>query len=675
MSSSAQPSGVTKQTSKMAAPKNVPSAEAKAAASKMHRRSRSGCFTCRLRRKKCEEGKPACKACKHLGLRCDYKRPMWWSNGEQRRQQKEMIKNIIKRTQLSKKQAQAQQSLNTSSPPPLSHSVPTSAEAPFAESFPQSRCPSEGSPYSDGCDYTPGLTPAHGFTYQSPEGYFAMPPPPQPFISAHPQYPMFSPYEVDIKTEREIYINNVPTRRDSTISTFSTFQPPPAAEGVPGYPADSWVQQEHFESTCEEFAEEPVDFNFFEYPHGPLDPDHGAVINVDEADKYLFNHFLDKVTKLIFPVLDANQHGSARTDVILPALESNQAYLHCCLSIAATHMRSTEGVTGEQIDNDIVRHRYSAISALCEALGQDVNHAQILEATLGMIFFQCSVGRPDDALPDIPWHQHFQAAASLVNKLELPASAMELSTTGQHPDFNMTLASWIDILGASLMNRQPMFAETYRAIHEQQGSIGLAELTGCEDNIMFLISEGVCLEVNKPYIDDVAACNYVTSLSHAITATEAAAPPVQNCFSSTGAIRPRQLTANISALFRVALRIYLLSLVPGNLNNGEGMVGLIGQFSKLMNFIPAGPEGFDRSVAWPLLIAGGSSIAGDSFRTMFDDRCRSLGDAANFGSFGRIRELLKELWSINDTAAAQGDFQGARWRDVMQQKGWEFLLM
>ncbi|KAI6953511.1 hypothetical protein KC329_g18998, partial [Hortaea werneckii] len=86
----------------MAASKNN-SADAKAVATKMHRRSRSGCFTCRLRRKKCEEGKPACKACKHLGLRCDYKRPMWWSNGEQRRQHKEVIKNIIKRTQLSKK--------------------------------------------------------------------------------------------------------------------------------------------------------------------------------------------------------------------------------------------------------------------------------------------------------------------------------------------------------------------------------------------------------------------------------------------------------------------------------------------------------------------------------------------------------------------------------------------
>ncbi|KAK4499912.1 hypothetical protein PRZ48_008098 [Zasmidium cellare] len=653
----------------MAAPKNAPpSADAKAVASKMHRRSRSGCFTCRLRRKKCEEGKPACKACKHLGLRCDYKRPMWWSNGEQRRNQKELIKNIIKNTQLSKKAAQAQQQpqLNTSSPPPLSHSVPTSAEAPFAESFPQSRCPSEGSPYSQGCD----------FTYQSPEGYFAMPPPPQPYISTHPQYPMFSPYEVDIKTEREIFVNDIPTRRDSTISTFSTFQPPPSAHGMSGYPADSWVQQEHFESTTEEYTEEPVDFNFFEFPHGPITPNHEAVIDVEDGDKYLLNHFLDKVAKMIFPILDANQHGSARTDVILPALESNKAYLHCCLSVAATHMRTTEGVTGEQIDNDVVRHRYAAISELCEALGQDINHSQILEATLSMIFFQCSVGRPDDALPDIPWHQHFQAAASLVNKLELSTAATELSATGQHPSFNMTLTSWIDILGSTIVGRLPVFADTYRELNMVNGTAGLAELMGCDDKVMFLISEIACLDFQRQFLtDEVVLCGYVESLAKAIGATEEMAGLVQNCFSSTGAIRPKQLAINITAVYRIAARIYLCTLVPGYSPTQPSMCHLISQFAELMNYIPAGPEGFDRSLVWPLLIAGGASVAASPYRAMFQERCDRLGDAANFGSFGRIRELLRELWGRNDAAALQGDFQGVRWRDVMQQKGWEFLLI
>lgn len=592
---------------------------------------------------------------------------MWWSNTEQRKQQKEHIKNAIKRTQMTKKATQAQQqqpSLHGSSPPPpLSHSVPSSAEPQFAESFPHSRC-SSGSPPSTGYD----------LHYATPEGYFAMPPPAQAYIPPGP-YPMFSPYEVDIKTEHEIYVNNVATRKDSTISTFSTYQPP-LTDDCP-YPTDTWVQQEHFESTCEEFAEEPVDFNFFEYPHGPLTPNHETVIEVDDGDKYLLNHFLDKVTKLIFPVLDANQHGSARADVILPALESNKAYLHCCLSIAATHMKASEGVAHEQIDNDIVRHRYAAVSELCDALGYDTDHAQILEATLGMIFFQCSVGRPDDVLPDIPWHQHFQAATSLVQKLDLQKSVVDMAGTRHQSPFNMTLASWIDILGSTIIGRQPQFADTYRELNMSNSSLGLAELMGCDDRIMFLISEIACLDYQKSVgMDEAAVCSYVVSLGNALGQIEHAAAPVESCFSTTGAIRPKQLALNMTAVFTIAARIYLCTLVPGHSSSDPSMVSLVARFSERMNYIPAGPDGFDRSLAWPLLIAGSSSLLASPFRSMLDERCQRLGDAAQFGSFGRVRELLKDIWQINDHAATtSGDFKGIRWRDAIQSKGWDFLLI
>lgn len=58
----------------------------------------TGCFTCRLRRKKCDEGHPSCSACTNLCLKCEYKRPSWWGSTEQRRNQKERIKIKIKNT-------------------------------------------------------------------------------------------------------------------------------------------------------------------------------------------------------------------------------------------------------------------------------------------------------------------------------------------------------------------------------------------------------------------------------------------------------------------------------------------------------------------------------------------------------------------------------------------------
>ncbi|KAF2141722.1 uncharacterized protein K452DRAFT_228179 [Aplosporella prunicola CBS 121167] len=635
-------------------------ATAKQTPAKMHRRSRTGCFTCRLRRKKCDEGKPGCKACKHLGLRCDYKRPVWWSNNEQRRQQKEQIKNIIKRTKATEKTAQALP-MNDSPPPSLCHSLPASDT--YSDGIPKTRAASIESQFS--ADFQ---------CVSPPEMFASMSMPPPGYL---PYAPFASPYEVDIKTERQMFVNDIPTRRDSTMSTFSTFQPPPTA-GCDFAP-DNWVQHEYFETHGEEFPEEPLDFNFFDFPHGSFTPSHQALIQVEECDQPLLNHFIDNVLRLVFPILEVNQHGPTRSDVVLPALESNKCYLHCCLSIAAQHLKTTANLDNEQIDNDIMRHRFQTISELCAALNRDTDHMQILEATLGMIFFQCSVGRPGDSLPDIPWHSHFQAATDLIQRLGLPQQLTALNGNPHaQPPFNMSLAAWIDILGATMLGKSPVFASTYLEKLLADSSSGMSSLMGCEDKVMYLISEIACLEsykIDTENLENVALCAHIKYVGDQISMTEQNAGTIDNCYSSTGAIRPQQLSTNITAVFRIAARIYLCSLVPTFDREQASTISLVDQLAEAMEFIPAGPEGFDRSVVWPLLIAGSVSLSNSKFRTMLAQRAQLMGEASEFGSFGRIKELLKDVWAINDENERRGDKQSVHWRDVMRQKNWDFLLI
>ncbi len=601
---------------------------------------------------------------------------MWWSNSEQRRHQKEHIKTIIKHTKLNERAAQpapAQQPSNrASSPPSLCHSVPTSDT--FSDGLSHTRAASVESQLSlDFADYGGVMFEPLELPMPMPMG-LSIPMPPPSFCTPQPAYPLFSPYEVDIKTERQTFVNDVPTRRDSTISTFSSYQLPPSA-GFP-FPTENWFQQDYFESRRESFAEEPLDLNLFDFTHGPFTPSHQAVIQVDECDRHLLSHFLDNVVRLIFPILEVNRHGSARADVILPALESNRTYLHCCLSIAAQHLKATEQLSSEEADGDIMRHRYATISELCEALGRDSDHAHILEATLGMIFFQCSVGRPDDSLPDIPWHQHFQAATSLIQKLDLPRNLLDFGTNQTQPPFNMTLAAWIDILGATHIERAPNFADTYREKLMSRSTAGLAELMGCEDRIMFLISEIACLESLKlEGMEDVALCAHIKLLGDEITLTEPEPGTIASPYSSTGAIRPRQLCKNMTAVFRLAARIYLCSLVPDFDRQTASIANLVNAVTNTMSFIPAGADGFDRSLVWPLLVAGAVSLPGSAFRSMFADRAARLGDAGSLGSFGRAAELLKDVWRINDEAAARGERQTVRWASVMKQKNWDSLLI
>lgn len=68
----------------------------------------AGCFTCRVRRKKCDEGRPACSACTNLCLKCDYTKPAWWMSLEQRRVQKERIKDRIRQTKVMEKDGSLQ---------------------------------------------------------------------------------------------------------------------------------------------------------------------------------------------------------------------------------------------------------------------------------------------------------------------------------------------------------------------------------------------------------------------------------------------------------------------------------------------------------------------------------------------------------------------------------------
>ncbi|MCJ1306463.1 hypothetical protein MMC25_000105 [Agyrium rufum] len=679
---SAKTNGQSAKPAKMVAPKvsspetailganDTKNANSASSAAKMHRRSRSGCFTCRLRRKKCDEVKPHCKACNNLGLCCEYKRPIWWGNNEQRRNQKEEIKNIIKRTKLNEKASQVASGIE--SPPGLSHSLPTSAT--YSDMTARTRAASTDSHGSAHFDFNRPPIKSESYDSYHPHVY-------TPSFDIHQYHPYSSypptPYEVDIKTERQTFINDVPTRRDSTTSTFSIYHTPSTHSHFPMIPEETWEQEGVYETPNEFLApgEEGVHFDYFDFSHAmPLSTPSPA-IEVDDCDRPLLDHFIENVLRSVFPILEVSQHGTARTEVILPALQTNKTYLHCCLSVAATHLKSIRGVADEQLDSDIVRHRYATIAELCAALQRDTDHAQILDAALGMIIFRCAVGGSDDDLPDIPWHKHFEAASNLVKKLELPHTLVHSDTAQIHPPFNMTLTSWIDILGATMRGTAPLFADTYREKHFSLSDSGLTELMGCQDRLMYLISEIACLEslrINQS-LDDIQLCSHIELLGQQMDFS--GPDEVDTPYSPNGTLKARQLSCNMTAIFRVASRIWLCSLVPGYSVYDHTMMDLVAKFSSYMDFIPSGPGGFDRSLVWPLLIAGAHSTPGSSFRHMFATRTEQMGEEAEFGSFGRMKRVLQEVWLQSDMGAPGAERRNVHWRDVMQQKCWDFLLI
>jgi len=493
-------------------------------------------------------------------------------------------------------------------------------------------------------------------------------------------FPAGSPYEVDVTTDREIFIDDVPLMKDSVTSTFTGYEPDTMELAI------NHLTQNELSEQYNEFAtEEPLHFNIFDFAHEPLSPNHQTVVNVDDCDRYLLDHFLSHVAKLVFPMLEVNQPGSTWADVILPALENNKSFLHGSLSVAALHIKATEQVEGDGIDNDIMRHRIAAVAELCESFGAGADTSRILEATLAMIFFQSALGSPQDGLPDIAWHQHFQAATDFIQTLQLQTIESANAPTHMVPSFQMTLASWIDILGGTMLGKAPFFAQLYREKRELGISSGLSELMGCDDNIMYLIAEIACLEAlrDQGYADDVEImCAHITDIGRLLDFTEAGYGEVMSVFDETAGagVDVTQLACNTTAVFRMAARLYLCSLIPDFERQSPNVVILLESFVNAMAFIPAGRDGFDRSLVWPLLMAGSVSVEGSSFRSMFAERVAMLGNGVEFGAFGRLKEILEDIWAINDVAVvamAAGDVDAkiVHWRGAMKHRGWDFLLI
>lgn len=634
-------------------PAVLPAKSADSKHNKMHRRSRTGCFTCRLRRKKCDEGKPGCKACRKLTICCEYKRPMWWGNAEQRRAHKEMIKNQIKNMKIAEKQAASQHiPLPANTPPSLYHSP--------SDGMARTRGGSMDSTYSDQFDFnattTDIFTPQIVQTTQAPTA--------APFG--------FQPFNDYVKVDTEWTLNDINVRRDSTITT-SFFEQLPPSEDQPFM--DNWVQKSSFEHQQQLLTTDQIDFSIFDFSvQAPMpapvtlpsqSPLPAYTFKVEERDQYLLQHFEDVMTPMVFPMLRLNVSEKVQHEFSHGPLERNLAYYHAALSYAALHLKVTQG-SCPQLLEDLSRHVSETISLLAQWLADPTKYTQVAEATLAMIYLRGLVGELDQDECELPWDAHLKAAKDAlerVNHAEVPNS--------------VTIASWIDILGATMTGTKPAYADSYRNNMVSNALSGLSQFIGCDDRVLYLISEIACLESFKRSntIDDIAVCIHIKSLGDHISNHETTYNmPIGNCFAPTGVLDGAQLSANLTHVFRIAARIYLCSLLPDFDASQPNIQSLVQSLTDALAFVPAGPEGFDRALVWPLLMAGAVSKPGSEFRRELSRRSVQMQSVAHCGSFFRMTSLLEAAWKINDEKASRGE-QSVHWRDVMAQNNWNFLLI
>ena len=302
-----------------------------------------------------------------------------------------------------------------------------------------------------------------------------------------------------------------------------------------------------------------------------------------------------------------------------------------------------------------------------------------------MTIYKSAVGRPEDHPLEVPWHGHFQVISDLVKRLQLEYAVEQTGGETPHTPVSMTQTTWVDILGATMKARSPVFAPSYQTKFEDNTSSGLREMMGCDDKVMYLISEIACLDaINEEGTEDEwKMCELIAMLGRYLDTTIPNPPAeLKSPILPTGVIDAQQLSDNVTALFRLAARIYLVSLIPDHADTSDSTGKLADEFANILNYIPSGIHGFDRSLVWPLLIAGSASGPHSRLRHIILERVATLGEFGEYGSFGKMVCLLQEVWrqsaeqKIQSPTHTGGRRRNVHWRDVMRQhEGWQELLL
>ncbi|KAK8058851.1 hypothetical protein PG994_009299 [Apiospora phragmitis] len=94
-----------------------------------------GCWTCRLRRKKCDEGKPVCSECSTLEITCHFSdtKPDWLDSGEREKQIAQDIKQMVKDQATKRREKKWSQLENTATQPTTVVARPSPPQQPLVD--------------------------------------------------------------------------------------------------------------------------------------------------------------------------------------------------------------------------------------------------------------------------------------------------------------------------------------------------------------------------------------------------------------------------------------------------------------------------------------------------------------------------------------------------------------
>ncbi|KAE9399793.1 hypothetical protein BT96DRAFT_965533 [Gymnopus androsaceus JB14] len=629
--------------------------------------SKGGCWTCRLRRKKCDEQREgdSCRTCIRLTIDClgwGPKRPEWMRDKQAVEAYKADIKAQLTRAGLirgqprsSLLQAQAAAAAGSTRTRPMNshrYSAPSStATTPNS----QSSSPSLGL----GLDFGFGLNPyvdPHHLRQDS-----LLPGVPGASNSHFHQLPAASFSDPDL----------------NDLDLNSSYFQSPLISTVPNLnlePSDYEIS-----SIASMHQHQPFEFDIHPPPEMNFPVTGQSSFHEDHVMYYFQNvrsaHFLfagNKAANVIYSLLVQEPRG---------------AITHAVCALASLHYmrkRVAEGLEAPDLNpqNSTAKYFYT------EAYLQLVNAQQIrghytesdIIAALHLVYFSQLSGGSMDWMPVLGIALDWLAQIGITEEED---PKMMLSTLSMAAQIAVKGTMWIDIFASLTLMRPPKYLMFYKRLLSRSTcspALQMETLTGCPDDAMLAIAEVSALAHWKTMQRCQSTLNYRELIRRGDEIEQRlhqnAATPV---FEKDAPLHPDILQPSISdvvfpdeevrkqlaSIFRAAASLYLHTVLHDSNPGVSDISDSVETIAQLIHQLL--PSNTDRVIVFPICLAAcmtDDSIHRDRLKRRLQAQDESIGNVM------KVRLLMEAVWQRRDVQGGTVD-----WRETMQDQGLNLLLL
>ncbi|EIW57279.1 uncharacterized protein TRAVEDRAFT_125655 [Trametes versicolor FP-101664 SS1] len=615
-------------------------------------RAKSGCYTCRIRRKKCDEqpnDDGACQTCVRLRLQClgfGAKRPEWMRENNSVTELREKIKSFLASQGMIKGHSGSGPRSTDQDPPVLVlvdslHTSPSSPPTPTLSATSSSEGPR---PPHNGMNTSFERAPAH---------YTTMPPEQQQYGHRLPHvggsyYPASTTMNSSI---------SAPTYLPSTYYNHPHSQLAQSYNLDPNTLSDDDV--DHIASP--ESAQMPMPMAV-----------NGLGLSIPSEQGRLIQHYLARVLPIQYLLAD----DSIKHFMIKLIQTSAEARDAACV-LSALHLSLS--YPAQTTDANMIFNRVQLAVANRRTQYTEGDAMAGLHIVSSFLF---SGGRGDWAFWLGIACEYVQA---LLNAPHFYGPEDALRKCPESTRFIIKTTMWFDVLASVTTQTVPRFLEVYRQLFAAQGAyigdpaasapeISMLPVMGCENKIVLAIAEISNLAHWKENHLHRGTLSIPDLVHRGADIEERLLGPSSPQPLAAEVVQRRRLTNDI---FRASAKVYLHTVLSGDYPACPEIVNAVTETIDALSRIPMDAPSVHRSVVRSVVfgICISGCLTDDHRQRGFLIRMLEYQQRESVGNVGEVKRLMQNVWEQRDAERDAGRYRPTDWRRVMRESNPDLLLL